>query len=59
VAASEDIDERPFGDEPLRRANPIPLVPPVTTATLFCSLNIVASSIAGIRARREPPVAQR
>jgi predicted MFS family arabinose efflux permease len=30
-------------------ASPIPLVPPVITATLFCSLDIVASSLAGVR----------
>jgi len=44
LTAGEDIDERPFGDEPLRRCQSIPLVPPVITATLFCSLDMVASS---------------
>jgi len=54
LTAGEDIDEGPFATNRCAAASPIPLVPPVITATLLCSLDIV-----WFLKLREPSVAQR
>jgi hypothetical protein len=59
LLTGENIDERPFSDERFAAASPITPVPPVITATLFCSLDIVASLTRRSQAQREPSVAQR
>jgi hypothetical protein len=59
LLTGENIDERPFSDKRFAAASPITPVPPVITATLFCSLDIVASLTRRSQAQREPSVAQR